>query len=68
MFEAYLRAFSEYRPEELKIIIIDNSGFHSTENITIPYNIKLFRIPLYTPELNPAEKVWRFKGAEKMTK
>lgn len=60
IFEAYLKDFSEYRPGELKIIIIDNAGFHSTKNITVPDNIRLIRIPPYTPELNPAEKVWQY--------
>ena len=36
---------SSYKPKELKIVIIDNAGFHSTKNITIPNNIKLNRIP-----------------------
>lgn len=60
VFEAYLKAFSQYKPEELKIVIIDNAGFHSTKNINIPDNIKLIRIPPYTPELNPCEKVWQY--------
>ncbi|MCY4562759.1 MAG: transposase, partial [Flavobacteriaceae bacterium] len=41
-------------------LIIDNAGFHASKNITIPENIKLIRIPPYTPELNPAEKVWQW--------
>ena len=60
IFEAYLKEFSLYKPEELKIVIIDNAGFHATKNITIPDNIKLVRIPPYTPELNPCEKVWQY--------
>ncbi len=60
IFEAYLKAFSKYRPEELKVVVIDNAGFHSTKNINIPNNIKLIRIPPYTPELNPCEKVWQY--------
>ncbi len=28
--------------------------------MTIPENIKFIRIPAYTPELNPAEKVWQW--------
>ena len=44
----------------MKIVIIDNAGFHSTKNITISDNIKLIRIPSYTPELNPCEKVWEY--------
>jgi len=60
IFEAYLKAFSMYKPEELKIVIIDNAGFHATKNIKIPDNVKLIRIPPYTPELNPCEKVWQY--------
>jgi transposase len=60
IFEAYLKDFSVYRPDEFKIVVIDNAGFHSTQNIEIPENIALIRIPPYTPELNPAEKIWQY--------
>jgi transposase len=60
IFESYLKHFSEYKPEEYKIVVIDNAGFHSTKNIEVPENIALIRIPPYTPELNPAEKVWQY--------
>ena len=40
--------------------MIDNAGFHSTLNIEVPENIALIRIPPYTPDLNPAEKVWQY--------
>ncbi len=56
----YLKAYSELEPKKLTIIIVDNAGFHATTNITIPKNIILLRIPPYTPELNPAEKVWQW--------
>lgn len=52
--------FSRYRPTELKIIIIDNAGFHSLTKYKIPENIKLIRIPPYSPELNPSEKIWAY--------
>ncbi len=60
IFEAYLKAFSQHRPEEFKIVVIDNAGFHSTKNITVPSNIFLLNIPAYTPELNPCEQVWAY--------
>ena len=60
IFYQYLLAFSKYKPQEYKIIIIDNAGFHSMKNYVIPKNIKLIRIPPYTPELNPAEKIWAY--------
>lgn len=60
IFEAYLKAFSLQRPNELKIVVIDNAGFHSTKHIEIPDNIKLLNIPPYTPELNPCEQIWKY--------
>ncbi|OEK09899.1 transposase [Flavivirga aquatica] len=60
IFHKYLVAFSMYKPEEFKIIIIDNAGFHSMKNFEIPENIKLIRIPPYSPELNASEKIWAY--------
>ena len=66
IFEAYLKALSEHKPEEIKILVIDNAGFHSTKNIEVPDNIRLLRIPPYSPELNPCEQVWAWiKGRYK---
>jgi len=55
-FIKYLEDLSKHKPEELKIIIIDNAAFHSTKDIILPGNIVLMPIPPYCPELNPAEK------------
>jgi transposase len=60
IFFKYLCEFSKYKPEELKIIVIDNAGFHSMKNYELPQNIRLLRIPPYTPELNPSEKIWAY--------
>ena len=55
-----MNAFSRHRPKELKILVIDNAGFHSTQNLELPSNIKLINIPAYSPELNPCEQIWKF--------
>lgn len=60
IFEGFLEDFSQKRPEEFKILFIDNAGFHACQNITVPDNVKLINIPAYAPELNPAEKVWQW--------
>ena len=60
IFHNYLKQLSEHKPKELKIIVIDNAGFHSTKDMEIPNNIRLLRIPPYTPELNPCEQVWAY--------
>jgi len=56
LFQLYLEAFSQKNPEEFKIIVIDNAGFHSTLDLDIPDNIFLINIPPYSPELNPCEQ------------
>jgi hypothetical protein len=60
IFYAYLVEFSKHRPKELKVVVIDNAGFHSLQQYDIPENIRLIRIPPYTPELNPSEKIWHY--------
>jgi transposase len=58
-FEQYLEALSEHNPEEFKIILLDNGAFHKAKMLNIPANIELLFIPPYSPELNPAEWIWR---------
>ncbi len=60
LFIKYLEDFSKEKPEELKILIVDNAAFHSTKDVELPKNIVLLNIPPYCPELNPAEKVWQW--------
>ena len=56
IFHKYITEFSKYKSNELKIIIIDNAGFHSLSKYDIPKNIVFVRIPPYSPELNHSEK------------
>ena len=56
--------FSQHKPDELKIIVIDNASFHSTNGVELPKHIKLLPIPPYSPELNPAEKIWQWMKAK----
>ena len=60
IFYKYITEFSKYKPTELKIIIIDNAGFHSLSKYNIPDNIVFVRIPAYSPELNHSEKIWAY--------
>jgi len=59
-FQVYLDEFSKQDPQEAKIIFLDNGAFHKSKDLEIPPNIELVFIPPYTPELNPAEKIWRY--------
>ena len=57
-FQIFLNEFSKKKPEEFKIILLDNGAFHKAARLIIPKNIALVFIPPYSPELNPAEKIW----------
>jgi transposase len=59
-FQVFLDQFSSQKPTEFKIIVLDNGAFHHARRISIPKNIALIFLPPYSPELNPAEKIWRF--------
>ena len=58
-FQLYLDEFSGQTPDEFKIIVLDNGAFHKAAQLKVPPNIALLFIPPYSPELNPAEKMWR---------
>lgn len=63
-FQIFLDHFAAQRPEELKVMLMDNGAFHKARRLSWPNNILPLFLPPYCPELNPAEKIWwRFKRA-----
>jgi len=61
-FELFISEFSKQKPDELIVIVLDNGAFHKAKKLQIPENIILIFLPPYSPELNPAEKIWaKFK-------
>lgn len=63
-FQIFLDELSKVNPKEFKLILLDNGSFHKAERLIKPNNIGLLFIPPYSPELNPAEKIWwRMKRA-----
>jgi transposase len=57
-FQIFLDEFSSQKPDEFKIMVLDNGAFHKAKSLNIPENIMLLFLPPYSPELNPAEKIW----------
>ena len=57
-FQIFLNEFSRENPTELKVMVLDNGAFHKSKALIIPENIVLIFLPPYSPEINPAEKVW----------
>ncbi len=42
------------------ILIMDQAGWHMSNNLVIPSNISILSLPPKSPELNPVENLWLF--------
>jgi len=58
MMEIYLKELSEKYCDKETLLIMDQAGWHRSEKLKVPWNIKLMFLPPYSPELNPIEKLW----------
>lgn len=41
------------------ILACDGAAWHKSKCLEIPKNIEIIFIPLYTPEMNPIEQIWK---------
>jgi len=42
------------------VLIWDGAGFHTGNDLIVPGNVSLIRLPPYSPELNPIENLWHY--------
>jgi hypothetical protein len=54
----FLAQVSGAHPNDLIVMVIDGASSHKSKDLVIPENIRLLRLPSYSPELNPQEHVW----------
>ena len=56
----FLNSLSEsVSSDKLIVLIMDQAGWHKSQDLKIPENIKLFYLPPYSPQLNPIERLWQ---------
>jgi len=57
--QAFLDRFSKALvADEHAVIVVDQAGWHTAHAFIVPDNVTLVRLPPYSPELNPVERVW----------
>jgi putative NADH-flavin reductase len=56
--ERILVQVSQAHSDEFIVMVVDGAGSHRSQELRIPENIRLHRLPGYSPELNPQEHVW----------
>lgn len=56
--QIFLDEVSARYPDHRIIMVLDGAGWHRNDSLTIPHNIRLLKLPPYSPELNPVEHLW----------
>ena len=55
---AFLAQVSAAHPKDFIIMVVDGASSHVAKALVVPENIRLHRLPPYSPELNPQEHLW----------
>lgn len=58
-FQAFVTEFSRSYPESLNLLVLDGAPAHIAGRLVVPENVLLVRLPAYSPELNPVERLWQ---------
>lgn len=54
----FLAQVGEEHKGEFIVMVVDGASSHRSNDLVIPENVVLIRLPPYSPELNPAEQIW----------
>jgi hypothetical protein len=54
----FLAQVSKAHRREFIVMVVDGASSHRAQNLVVPENIRLHRLPGYAPELNPQEHIW----------
>ncbi len=54
----YLAQVAGAHATEFIVMVIDGASSHVAKALVVPDNIRLLRLPPYSPALNPQEHVW----------
>jgi transposase len=56
--QIFLDEVAARHPQERLLMVLDGAGWHQSESLQLPANLRLLRLPPYSPELNPVEHLW----------
>lgn len=64
MMNLYLKYFSDQFSDSKILLVLDQAGWHKSNDIVVPKNIKIEYLPPYSPQLNPIERLWKWIKSE----
>jgi len=57
----FLEQFAREIPGDVHVVMVwDQAGFHTGNELKVPQNITIVPLPPYSPELNPMENLWHY--------
>jgi len=59
-FSLYLSKLSQACADTLNVVVLDGAPAHVAGTVVVPENVVLVRLPPYSPELNPVERLWLY--------
>jgi hypothetical protein len=54
----FLKQVSRAHTNKFVIMVVDGASTHKSQSLIIPSNVSVIIFPPYSPELNPAERIW----------
>lgn len=54
----FLREVSKRHPADYILMVMDGASCHSSGKLRLPKNMKILKLPPYSPDLNPQENIW----------
>lgn len=55
----FLQEVAQRHADEFVLMVMDQAGWHIAGELCVPSNMRLLLLPPYSPELNPAEHIWK---------
>ena len=58
MMNIFLRQVAEDFSDYFILMLADQAGWHISQKLAVPENMRLIKLPPRSPELNPSEHIW----------
>ena len=59
--QTFLDQLSATIPKGTRVLLVwDGAGYHVAKKLRVPSNLSTIRLPPYSPELNPVERLWLY--------
>ena len=55
----FLAVVAARHSDEFIVMVMDQAGWHIADALAVPTNMRVLFLPPYSPELNPAEHIWK---------